>query len=1288
MMNVRRVSAILGCIALTGTLFARPQAPPTPPEMLHDWENQNVFAINKLEPRASFTPYASAEQAAQSDPAASGRVLSLNGAWKFHWVERPDARPVDFWKTDFDDQTWANLPVPSHWQLHGYGRPIYVNTIYPFPADPPRIPHDYNPVGSYRKQFTLPQSWEGRQIYIHFAGVKSAFYLWVNGQKIGYSQGSMTPAEFDITDHVQKGNNVVAVEVYRWSDGSYLECQDMWRLSGIYREVKLIAAPQMRLFDFEVKTDLDEMYENANLTVRTITRNHAAQAGRGVMQATLQDPTGNIVWTDTRALAPGPDQDFISEFTTRIDHPLKWTAETPHLYQLTLTTSDSAKALLEVIPWRIGFRAVEIRGGQLLVNGQAIDIKGVNRHEHDPDHGRATPVARMIEDIRLMKQNNINAVRTAHYPNQPVWYELCDQYGLYVVDEANIESHGMGYGEKSLAKDPTWRAAHLERTRRMVERDKNHACVIIWSLGNEGGDGVNFQSTSAWIRRRDLSRPVQYERADKAPHTDIICPQYSSFDELITYASHDQLRPLIMSEYAHAMGNSVGNLQDYWDIIERFKHLQGGFIWDWVDQGLRKTTETGVEFWAYGGDFGDTLGAEERHRNFCCNGLVQPDRRPNPSLYEVRKVYQPIKVTALDLRQGRVSIHNKFDFLDMSSIRGRWELTQDGRVVQDGLLPPLTLAPDQRQTLKIPFHRPEIQPHTQYRLRLNFSLAHDTIWAAEGHVIAWDQFTLPFHKPRPGFAPIDTMPRLSLSETNQRLTIGSDAFTLTINRQTGAIDSWVVNNRPQIVSPLVPNFWRAPIDNDRLGNNRDNRLAPWKQAGAECRAVEVRVKRRAAQVIRVNVRCQLAPVGNAEYRIIYMIYGSGDILVETRFTPPPGEELPPMPRFGMTLAVPEEYATMTWHGRGPHETYWDRKTGAALGRYAGPVADQIHPYIRPQENGNKTDVQWVALTNPDGYGLMVEGLRPLSVSAWPYTLEALENASHNHELAPSGAITLNIDMKQTGVGGDNSWGAQTRPEYTIQPTAQGYSFRLIPWSPELGDMQAHVRHTFPQPLSASEITMERDRLGYVRLECLTPGVLIRYTTDGSETDDQSEIYRGPFLFQQSGTIRARAYARRGYIYSAEARESFPAVNIKQTWTVVKVDSARTDGGQAANAIDSNPETVWQTQPAAEVKYPHEIQIDMGEAVDLSGFLYLPRQDSEEGRIAQYELYLRLDGQDWGRPAVRGEFKNNNTLQAVTFRQNIRARYMRLVALSEVNKGITAAIAEINIIPTNPERLAR
>ena len=1016
-----------------------------------DWENEQVVERNKEPGRVAAFPYPDARSASRNVREENPWFHSLDGDWKFHWSPGPANRPQSFFQTGFDASAWKSIPVPSNWQLHGHGTPLYVNIKYPFHKDPPRVmgepSKEYtsfkqrNPVGSYLRTFEVPEAWKGRQVFLQFEGVDSACYVWINGQKVGYSQGSRTPAVFNVSKFLQEGENLLAVEVYQFCDGSYLEDQDFWRLSGIFRPVFLWSAADVSIRDFFVHTGLSDDSAGATLSVDFEIANNSDVAAGCSVEVALLDASGNTAAnTVIRDLEVGGKSRLQTKSPRiAIRSAARWSAEIPNLYKLLLTLKDARGNTMEVTSHNVGFRTVEIRGGQLLVNGQAVYMKGVDRHEHDPLTGHAVSVESMIRDIQLMKQLNINAVRTSHYPDDPRWYDLCDRFGLYLINEANIESHGMGYGKESLAKDAKWKKAHLERTQRMVERDKNHPSVIIWSLGNEAGNGVNFEATYDWIKQRDPSRPVHYERAGEERNTDIVCPMYATIDRIVKYASQPQERPLILCEYAHAMGNSVGNLQDYWDAIESYKHLQGGFIWDWVDQGLLTNVPNGRgKYFAYGGDFGD----QPNDGNFCINGLVQPDRRPNPHAFEVRKVYQSIKVEPVDLATGRFRVHNKNFFLNLKQFQAQWTLRKDGQTVKTGELGCLDIAPQESSEIQLPLGS-SVDAAGEFLVTVSFMLPEDTSWAKAGHRVAWDQFLLP--SDRRTESPSPNSKHLTLRESDDKFLVEGKGFALAASKTTGALVSYCVGGTELLAAPLEPNFWKAPNDN-QYRNQYEKRLGVWRQAAANRSVGKVTGKRLDNGSFQITSEATL-PVGQSQYRTTYTILGDGRATVAVDYEPGKSD-LPLIPKFGMTAALPADFDQVCWYGRGPHETYWDRKTGGEIAVYESSVENLLHPYVRAQDVGNRSDVRWVRFTNATGVGLKITGLEPLNFSAWPFTLADLEKASHDYELPRRDTITVNIDHQLHGVGGDNSWGARTHSEYTLPGgKPYGYAFTLSPVQP-------------------------------------------------------------------------------------------------------------------------------------------------------------------------------------------------------------------------------------------------
>ncbi len=1073
-MQLRFAAALL----FTGASFASPGQDPPPP-----WQDPGVFEIGRELPRASFTPFPTREAAITGRAEDSPRRLSLNGRWRFHWVPRPAERPRDFAEPAFDVSGWDEIPVPSNWELHGYGYPVYRDESYSFPADPPFVPENDNPVGSYRRDFQIPEAWSGQEVFLRFDGVYSAFFVWVNGDFSGYSEGSRTPAEFRITDALHSGANTLAVQVFRWSDGSYLESQDFWRISGIDREVSLLARPRTFLRDFSVRADLADGHRRGvfQLDVALAHRGPGAASGEHTLAVELFDPEGSPVWTEPRTASLAvPTGGEVSAAVAEPPFPVApWTAETPNLYRLVLTLRGPAGAVREAVSTRIGFRRVETRNGRLLLNGQPIVLRGVNRHEHDPEHGHVVSEASLLEDIRLMKQLNINAVRTAHYPNLPRFTELTDEYGLYVVDEANLESHGMGFlPEVTLAGRAEWRAAHLDRIRRMVLRDRNHPSVIGWSLGNEAGDGENFDAASEWLRETDPGRPILYEPAGERDIVDIVAPMYVRPYWLSRYAASGTAKPFLLVEYAHAMGNSVGNLADYWEVIESDPRFVGGFLWDFVDQALLASDEAGRRYWAYGGDFGPA--GFPTDGNFLVNGLVSADRRPHPHAFEVKKVYQPVRVRDAALAEGRVVVENRRAFTDLSDLAGSWEITIDGAAAASGALPPLSTPPGAAETVTLDLPELAADPGTESLLTIRFRTREDALLLPAGHEVGWDQFLLrsatPVAAGAPAGVPLRVRETAAFVEVSGSMgtptgAMGDPGFRFRFDRELGILRSFRAGGRELIVSGPNPNFWRAPTDND-YGNGFPVRSGVWRLAGRPpARALEGMSVAAAPDGRRVAVesRFSLRSVGT-RYSLLHEIFPDGTLAVRARMTGV-DEELPEIPRFGTLLTLPGSLTRAAWYGRGPFENYWDRRTGAAVGRYRRAVAELAHPYVRPQETGTRTDVRWAALTDPDGAGLLVVGLPHFSFSALPYRISDLDGGEtktrrHAVDLVPRDEVTLTVDYRQTGVGGDDSWGAVPHREYTLWPQDLEYRFLLRPLLAG-EDPGAAARTAFPDAAAAA-----------------------------------------------------------------------------------------------------------------------------------------------------------------------------------------------------------------------------
>lgn len=1012
------------------------------------WQNPQVFDINREPPHSTYVSFPDRATAIAGQTTASSNYLSLNGIWKFNWVRKPADRPVGFFETDFDDGGWDELSVPSNWELEGYGVPHYLDSrMLPGPAG--YVNPEYNPVGSYRRTFTLPASWKNMQVLLHFASVGSAVTVWVNGQEVGYGQGSKTPTEFNITPYVREGENLVAAQVYRWCDGSYLEDVDFWRLSGIERDVLLFATPTTHIRDFAVQATLVSDYRDGELNVVAYVNNRSGQQQTVVVGLELLGTDGRRVLVERKNVSVDAGSESPVEFRRLLETPLKWTAETPNLYMLLLSLEDRNGRARQVLRQRIGFRTVEVRDGLLLVNGVPVTLKGVNRHEHSPLTGRYLSDSLIELDMRLMKSLNINAVRTSHYPNDPRWYRLADEYGLYVVDEAFVESNGTSFHpDTTLAARPEWRAAHLDRLRRMVERDKNHASVIMWSLGNEAGDGENFVAMYDWVKQRDPTRPVVYEMADLCGHTDLFFPMYARGYTLANYAAEPRERPLVLSEYAHAMGNSVGNLVDYWDLIYGEDQLQGGFIWDWVDQGLPLERD-GRTAWGYGGNFGPG-----RHGgNFNINGLVAPDRSLNPHAWEVKKVYQPIAVRALDLVAGELEIVNRFDFLYLSWFSMQWDVTAGTDTLARGLVtdldgPPLSAVPIR---LALPSIVPE--PGTEYFLNVRFFAVDADVLGERGREVAWEQFRLPIYAERVA-VDIRKTAKITRSEIDGLLVLRGEArdFEVLFDLASGTMTAYRFQGVDLIGSGPEPNFWRPPTDND-YGNAMPERQGVWRFAVRDRTIRRVEHWQNSDRDVEIYVTSILA-AGESKLVTKYHVFGNGEVVITNTFTPGVFD-LPNLPKMGMTLTLPGSFDRVEWYGRGPHESYADRKTGAAVGAYRRGVEDMFYPYIRPQENGNRTDVRWIALTNEAGVGLLAVGDSLINASAMFFADEDLDEGDsktyrHTFDLEPRDYVTLDLDHRQMGLGGDTSWGAVILPHYRISPRSYEYRVRLLPFGPSYG----------------------------------------------------------------------------------------------------------------------------------------------------------------------------------------------------------------------------------------------
>ncbi len=988
-----------------------------------EWQSQYAVGLNKIEPHAYVWPYASVGESGVAARECSPYVLSLNGAWKFHWTKNPDRRPVNFYEPSFYTGGWAEIQVPGNWERQGYGTAIYVNETYEFDdpmfefrKNPPLVPYAHNEVGSYRRTFTVPASWEGRRVVLCCEGVNSFYYIWLNGHRLGYNQDSKTPAEWDITEYLTEGENVVALEVYRWSAGSYLECQDMWRISGIERDVYLYSTAPAHIADFRVLSTLDrERYADGIFGVEVTTGGPAAPGA--TLSYELRDPAGRSVAAGRLDAAQAGHYVFDR---LRLPEVARWSAESPELYTLALTLSDADGHELHTTGCQVGFRTSEVRDGRLCINGVPILVKGVNRHEHS-QRGRTVSRELMEEDIRLMKLHNINTVRNSHYPSDPYWYELCDRYGLYVIDEANIESHGMGYGAASLAKDSTWLTAHLDRTRRMFERSKNHPSVIIWSLGNEAGNGINFERTYDWLKSVDSLRPVQYERAEENYNTDIYCRMYRSTAEIEAYVSKEGIyRPFILCEYLHAMGNSCGGMKAYWDVFETHPMAQGGCIWDWVDQSFREIDPDGRWYWAYGGDYGPE--GIPSFGNFCCNGLVNSLREPHPHIEEVKKNYQNIKSELLDAKTLRVRVKNWFDFTNLDRYRLVWALVGDDGQRLAGGETSVSCAPHATAELELGAVRLPRNVHEAY-LNLEWYPREATALVPADWTVAYDQFVVagPAKSARP-FA------------------VASGKLAFDVDPQTGALRSLTLDGRELLASPLTLSLWRPGTDNDRRDGYGTRR---WEAAGLKeltQRVVSFRETRNGTEAVTEILNARGEKVADATFR--YASTSDGGVRICVSFAPDTAK-VRSLARIGLTCELDGSCDRIEYLGRGDVETYADRKQCGMIGIYATTPERMFHYYVRPQATGNRTDVRWARLTDAGGFGLGIRASQPFEFGALPFTDRMLDENDHVNGLERNGRITLHIDAVQAGVG-TATCGPGVRPEFRVPLTPQEFEFTLYP----------------------------------------------------------------------------------------------------------------------------------------------------------------------------------------------------------------------------------------------------
>jgi len=1319
---------------LQGFSYASEQAPTG-----KEWESPENLALNKEQPRAWFFSFQDTESARKILPEHSKYWQSLNGEWKFNWAPDPESRPKDFYKPDFDVSGWDNIPVPSNWNIYGiqkdgslkYGVPIYVNQPVIFmhrvkvddwrggvmrtpPAQWTTYKHR-NEVGSFRREFEIPQDWNGREIFISFDGVDSFFYLWINGQYVGFSKNSRNAARFHITQYLQKGKNTLAVEVYRSSDGSFLEAQDMFRLPGIFRTVALYSTPQVQVRDLVVTPDLDANYTDGSLSIAADIRNLGKKAVQGYKlvyslyaNKLYSDENTPVANATLSTIVPtiGANQTLEAQKAIlKVASPQKWSAETPYRYTLVAELKDAKNRTIETVSTIVGFRKVEIKdtpasadefglaGRYYYINGKTVKLKGVNRHESNPATGHAITREMMEKEIMLMKRANINHVRNSHYPDDPYWYYLCNKYGIYLEDEANLESHEYYYGAASLSHPAEWRNAHVARVMEMVHSHINHPSIVIWSLGNEAGPGKNFIAAYDTLKKFDQSRPVQYERNNAI--VDMGSNQYPSIGWVrgAVKGNYDIKYPFHISEYAHSMGNAVGNLSDYWEAIESTNFFCGGAIWDWVDQSMYNyDKKTGERYLAYGGDFGDT----PNDGQFVMNGIVFGDLEPKPQYYEVKKVYQHIGVDAIDTEKGDFRIFNKYYFKDLSGYTVRWALYENGKEVQSGTVATGTIPARQKAQVHIPYTYARLEKESEYFVKIQFLLKEDTPWAQKGFVTAEEQFPVKeANRPSIGeraaqSGKLTSANLLTSSPASNLKTIQGNNFEVQFDLSTGTIHRLTYGSKTIIAAGNGPK-----LDAFRAFTNNDNWFySSWFDRGLhnlQHKAKESTIlnKPNGTIVLAFTVESQAPqaakirggtssgkntieeltdkPFGPNDFKLtanqIWTVYPDGSIELQSSITSNQPNFV--LPRLGYVMKIPQEYANFTYYGRGPIDNYPDRKTGQFIEQYTNTVAGEFVHFPKPQDMANHEDVRWCALTNSANQGAVFIASNRLSVSALPYSAQDLILASHPYQLPEAGDTYLHLDAAVTGLGGNScGQGGPLLPD-RVFAGHHDFGFIIRPAGKDLTQI-AHVAPAGEIPLSIT-----RNAAGTVEISSARQDTPVCYTLGKGKAKE----YTAPVPLREGGTVTA------WFKTNPEIKTRITFEKIESIQTVVTYASSQEAGeGDASHLTDGDPNTIWHTMYSVTVaKYPHWVDLDAGEVKNIKGFTYLPRQNGNNGHIKDYQIQVSMDGKKWSAPIHTGSFANNNKEKKVTFAQPVKARYIRFTALSEQNGQDFASGAELTIL---------
>ncbi|MDL2281634.1 discoidin domain-containing protein [Parabacteroides sp. OttesenSCG-928-G06] len=1313
---------------LQGYRYAQENAP-----VGNEWESPENLALNKEQPRATFFSFQDVESARNLLPENSTYWQSLDGMWKFNWVGNPEERPVGFYDPAFDASAWDEIKVPSSWNVIGiqkdgslkYGVPIYVNQPVIFQhkvavddwrggvmRTPPTNWTTYkhrNEVGSYRREFYIPQDWDGREVFINFDGVDSFFYLWINGKYVGFSKNSRNAACFDITPYLQKGKNIVAAEVYRNSDGSFLEAQDMFRLPGIFRTVALYSTPKLQVRDLVVMPDLDETYTDGSLTIKADIRNFNKKAAKGYqmvyslyaneLYSDANTPVANALATATIGVVEPGATIEAETAVLKVSSPKQWSAEYPYRYTVVGELKDKKGKTIETVSASVGFREVEIRdtqasddefglaGRYYYVNGKTVKLKGVNRHETHPETGHALTRKMMEDEIMLLKKANINHVRNSHYTPDPYWYYLCNKYGIYLEDEANIESHQYYYGEASLSHPIEWRAAHVARVMEMVHSNINNPSIVIWSLGNEAGPGDNFITAYETLKQADTSRPVQYERNNNI--VDMGSNQYPSIAWMRNAVKGDYpiKYPFHISEYAHSMGNAAGNLVDYWEAIESTNFFCGAAIWDWVDQAIYNyDAATGTRYLAYGGDFGDT----PNNGQFVMNGIIFADREPKPQYYEVKKVYQEVGVKAVDIEKGLIEVFNKFYFKDLSEYNMTWSLYENGKQVQAGDLTLGELKARQRKTIAVPFRRDNLKADAEYFVKIQFILNNDQPWEKKGYVQAEEQLLVKEAEMRPLISEVAGKGKLTVSDISATLkTIKGDNFEVSFDTSVGTIHNLVYGGKTIIAAGNGPKLdaFRAFVNNDNWAYSQ------WFARGLhnlQHKAINSNLLTKAdgTVVLAFTVESQApygakilggtssgrnsieelteTPFGPKDFKFItnqiWTVYPDGSIELQASITS--NEQSAVLPRLGYRMKLPQEYNKLTYYGRGPVENYNDRKTGQFVGLYQSSVEDQFANFPKPQDMGNHEEVRWTALTDASGNGALFVATEILSIAAIPYSALDMTLASHPFQLPAVDGTYLHLDLGVTGLGGNSCGQGPPLEEDRVFAGQHTTGFIIRPAGKDLS-ASANVAPAGEKPLS-----INRSNKGDVEISSESEGI-IYYTLNNSKAKE----YKEAISLRDAGTIVAWMKQNP----QIKTSMSFEKIETIQT-EVIFASSEEVGYGDAKNLTDGDPNTIWHTMYSVTVaKHPHWVDLDAGTEKMIKGFTYLPRQEGANGNVREYTIHLSLDGKDWGEPVQRGRFDNSSREKRVMFKEPVKARYIRFTALSEQNRQDYASGAEITIL---------